>query len=101
VVTGDNFSTEVLPLSHQDLAHLTKKNGWKFNWKKELQQPDRQVFKPVILGNPIVVQGVISISIDVNFVKADLIEVAPFNFGKHKMYFNKKKRMYKQLVATL
>jgi hypothetical protein len=87
VVTGDSFSTEVLPLSKQDLLHLTKKNGWKFNWEKEYRQPDRQVFKLTISGNPAVIQGLISISTDVDFVKMNLIENAPSNFGKHKMYY--------------
>ena len=52
VVTGDSFPTEILPLSKPDLAHLTKKNGWKFDWKKEYLQSDRDVFKLTILWNP-------------------------------------------------
>ena len=35
VVTGDRLSTEILPLSKPDLIHLTKKNGWKFDWEPE------------------------------------------------------------------
>jgi hypothetical protein len=86
VVTGDSFPTEVLPLSKHDLVHLAKKNGWRFNWKKEFQQPDRQTFKLTIPKNTTVIQGLISISSDVGFVRINLIENAPFNFGKNKMY---------------
>ena len=45
VITGDSFPTEILPLSKPDLVHITKKKGWKFNWKNEYMQPDRNVFK--------------------------------------------------------
>jgi hypothetical protein len=85
-VTGDSFPTEVLPLAKPDLEHLTKKNGWKFNWKKEHQQPDRNVYKLIIAGEPAVIHGLVSLSSDINFLIMNLIESAPFNFGKNKAY---------------
>ena len=36
VVTGDSFPTDILPLTKQDVKSMTKKSGWKFDWKKEL-----------------------------------------------------------------
>ena len=36
VVTGDSFPTEILHLTKSDLKSMTKKNGWKFDWLKEL-----------------------------------------------------------------
>ena len=86
VVTGESFKTEVLPLTKLDLEHLSKKNGWKFNWKKEFLLPDREVFKLTIAGEPAVIHGLVSISPDVNFLTMNLIESAPFNFGKSKKY---------------
>ena len=62
VVTGDSFPTEILPLSKPDLIHLTTKNGWKFDWKQEFLQPDRDVFKLTIRWNPTVIHGLISIA---------------------------------------
>jgi len=87
VVTGDSFPTEILPLSKPDLVHLTKKNGWKFDWKKEYQQPDRNVFKLTILWNPTIIQGLISISPKQGYLEMYLIESAPFNYGKNKMHY--------------
>lgn len=43
-VTGDSFATEVLHLTKQDLKIITQKNGWKFDWKKELNFNDREVY---------------------------------------------------------
>jgi hypothetical protein len=87
VITGDSFSTEVLPLSKPDLVHLTKKNGWKFDWKKEFKQSDREVFKLTILLNPGIIQGLISIAPKQGYVEMYLIESAPFNYGKNKTYY--------------
>jgi hypothetical protein len=62
VITGDIFPTEIMPLSKPDLVHLTKEAGWKFDWKKEYLQYDRDVFKLTILWNPSIIQGLISIA---------------------------------------
>ena len=87
VITGDSFPTEILPLSKPDLVHLTKKNGWKFNWKKEYMQTDRNVFKLTIISNPTIIQGLISISQQHGYLEMYLIESARFNYGKNKMYY--------------
>ena len=84
VVTGDSFPTEVLPLSKPDLVHLTQKNGWKFDWKKEYMQSDRDVFKLTILWNPTIIQGLISISQKQGYLEMNLIESAPFNYAEIK-----------------
>ena len=87
VVTGDSFPTEILPLSKPDLIHLTKKNGWKFDWEKEYKQSDRDVFKLTILWNPTVIQGLLSIAQKQGYLEMHLIESAPFNCGKNKMHY--------------
>jgi len=87
VITGDSFPTEILPLSKPDLVHITKKKGWKFNWKNEYMQPDRNVFKLTIISNPTIIQGLISISQQQGYLEMYLIESAPFNYGKNKMYY--------------
>jgi len=87
VVTGDSFPTKILPLSKPDLVHLSKKNGWKFDWEKEYLHPDRDVFKLTILWNPTVIQGLISISQKQGYLEMYLIESAPFNYGKNKMHY--------------
>ena len=52
VITGDSFQTEVSLVSVSDLKNVTKKNSWLFNWKFEHKQPQREVYKLTILGNP-------------------------------------------------
>ncbi len=86
VVTGDSFKTEVSILSKADLKLVTKKNGWLFDWKKELKAPVREIYKLTIVGNPTIIQGLISMEVKEDHVYMHLVESAPFNKGKEKMY---------------
>ncbi len=85
-VSGDSFQTEVLRLTIADLKHLTKKNGWHFNWKAELGNQTKEVYKLTIVGNPGIIQGLISFTINTDHIYMDLLESAPFNLGKSKLY---------------
>jgi len=85
-VSGDSFRTEVLRLTKVDLKQVTKKNGWNFNWKTELDNNTREVYKLTIAGNPNIIQGLISFTINVDHVYMDLLENAPFNLGRNKLY---------------
>lgn len=85
-ISGDNFPTEVLPITRAGLKSITKKSGWKFNWKSEVSLENREVFKLTIEGNPHIVQGLISLTDMQDHVFLWLIESAPFNFGKPKLY---------------
>lgn len=86
VVTRDSFTTEILPLTPRDLKTITKKNGWLFNWADEYNAPDRTVYKLVIVNNVNIIQGLVSLSPAQDNVFMNLIESAPFNIGKNKMY---------------
>ncbi len=85
-ITGDSFPTCILPLTKVDLKGIAKKNGWKFDWKGELLYPDRDVFKLTIVNNTEIIQGLISVSITADNVYIHLIENAPFNIGRNKVY---------------
>lgn len=85
-ISGDSFPTEILPATKEDLKGVTKKAGWKFNWKSEAKLADRQIFKLTIVGNRNIVQGLISISDYNDHIFMHLIESAPFNYGKPKLY---------------
>ncbi len=85
-ISGDSFATEISLLSRNELPLLTKKNGWVFNWRQELALPDREVYKLTIVNNPTIIQGVISLTIKSDHVFIYLIENAPFNKGKGKLY---------------
>lgn len=86
MVTGDSFATDVSLLTPGDLQHIKKKNGWLFNWKKELSFNKNGVYKLTITGNSNVVQGLISLIVENNYVYINLVESAPFNRGKGKIY---------------
>ncbi len=86
VITGDCFKTEIIHISEFDLKEISKKNKWLFNWKSEFKSPDRDVYKLVISGNESIIQGLISLTEKQDHVYVHLIESAPFNMGKNKVY---------------
>ncbi len=86
VVTGDSFPTEISVLSTQDLKSVTKKNSWLFDWKSEFKNPIRDVYKLTIWNNPTIIQGLICLEVKEDHVYMHLVENAPFNKGKIKMY---------------
>jgi hypothetical protein len=85
-VTGDSFPTEITHLTTADLKQVTKKNGWNFNWKTELNYNDREVYKLTIQNNPNIIQGLMSLRIENDYIYMPLIESAPFNKGREKTY---------------
>lgn len=86
VITGDSFQTDVSLVDNNDLKLITKENGWLFNWKTEFKQPDRDIYKLTIVGNLEIIQGLISITEREDHVYMHLIESAPFNLGRKKVY---------------
>ncbi len=86
IVTGDSFPTEVSRMTKTDLKQVTKKNGWTFNWKSELDDNRREVYKLTISNNPNIIQGILSLTIEPDHIYMDLLESAPFNRGRNKMY---------------
>lgn len=86
VVTGDSFATEISIVTLDDLKSITKKNKWQFDWKFEYKQPEREVYKLTIVNNQQITQGIISLEIKPDHVYMHLVESAPFNKGKSKVY---------------
>ena len=86
VVTGDSFPTEISVLTTQDLKSVTKKNSWLFDWKIEFKNPKKDVYKLTIWNNPTIIQGLICVEVKEDHVYMHLVENAPFNKGKTKMY---------------
>ena len=86
VVSGDRFQTEISMLNSEDLKTLLKKNGWVFNWKIELKDTARKVYKLTIIGNPTIIQGLLSIEVKLDHIFVHLLESAKFNKGKNKIY---------------
>ncbi len=87
VPTGISFDTLVLPLIKKDLPKISRKKGWKFDWKEELQNNDKKsVMKLVMLEEPDSVQGLISFKKEAGYYFMRLIEAAPFNVGNNKQF---------------
>jgi hypothetical protein len=87
VQSGDSFPTEISLLTTAELKNIIKKNGWRFSWAKEVKVPERDIFKLTIANNPNIIQGIISLEVKANHVYMHLIESAPFNIGRNKVYF--------------
>ncbi|MFZ4401607.1 MAG: hypothetical protein ACOYO1_16370 [Bacteroidales bacterium] len=85
-ISGDSFQTEVIRLNKQDMKLITKKTGWKFNWKAEYDNIEKEVYKLCIINNPNILQGLLSVSIEHDHIFMNLLESAPFNLGKTKIY---------------
>jgi hypothetical protein len=85
-ISGDSFPTTIYPLVKTDLRNITKKNGWQFAWVAESKLPDRRVYKLTIENNPHIIQGLASLSDFTDHYYLHLVESAPFNLGKKKLY---------------
>jgi hypothetical protein len=86
VISGDSFQTDITRITKLDLKNITKKTGWLFDWKLELKYPERDVYKLTIVNNQSIIQGLISLEVKSDHVYMHLVESAPFNKGKAKMY---------------
>jgi len=85
-ISGDSFQTEISTLKKSDLKNIQKKNGWNFDWKTEFNDLKKEVYKLTIVNNPDIIQGLLSISIESDHIYMDLLESAPFNIGRQKLY---------------
>lgn len=85
-ISGDSFPTDVQPISKSDIKNLSKKNGWVFDWVAEAKLKNRNVFKLTIRNNSDIIQGMVSISDFDDHYYLHLIESAPYNLGKNKLY---------------
>jgi len=85
-ISGDSFQTDIQKVSSADLKTANKKNGWNFNWASEHKAKDRAVYKLTIQDNESIVQGLLSLTDFDDHVYVHLVESAPFNLGKKKLY---------------
>ena len=61
IITGDSFQTEISRFARTDCKVTLKKYGWNSDWKAELDDDFNEVYKLTIVGNPNIIQGVLSI----------------------------------------
>ena len=85
-VTGESFGTSITLLTRRDLADVPKKHGWNFDWRIEMRQPKRELYKLALSAGNNLIQGLISLEIKPDHVYIHLIESAPNNKGRCKVY---------------
>lgn len=85
VASGKSVDTEVSLMTAVDLKGILNRDGWRFNWKKEGQHPDREIYK-LVIQNDNAVQGLLSLQTAENYIEMHLIETAPHNYGRAKIY---------------
>lgn len=85
-ISGDSLPTVVNEVSKLDLKIVTKNRNWNFNWKAEVKRPNVKVYKLTIVNNPDIIQGLISLEDKGDHIFVNLVENAPFNIGKKKLY---------------
>jgi hypothetical protein len=61
-------------------------NGWNFDWKWEFNDLKKEVYKLTIVNNSSILQGLLSVTIENDYVYLNLLESSPFNIGKAKLY---------------
>jgi len=63
-----------------------KKKDWFFDWQSEIDYPEREIYKLTIKDNPTVIQGLLSLSREPDYILVHKIENAKFNIGKGKIF---------------
>jgi hypothetical protein len=86
LISGDSFSTDISRITKADLKNINKKEGWLFDWRLELKNPERDVYKLTIVNNQNIIQGLVSLEVKPDHVYMHLVESASFNKGKTKLY---------------
>jgi len=66
---------------------LIHKKDWLFDWKTEIKDKSKEVYKLSTVNNPSIIQGLISIEEKEDHIFMHLVESAGFNRGKDKIYF--------------
>lgn len=82
VISGDILETEFHRVTKKEI----RKKDWLFDWGYELADKKNQVYKMTIKGSNNIIQGLISMSFENDFIFVNLIESAQFNRGKEKLY---------------
>lgn len=85
-ISGDSFQTDVSRFTKADAQQVARKKGWLFNWKTELADNSKEVYKLTIVNNPSIIQGLLSLTIEADHILMNLLESAPFNIGHNKLY---------------
>ncbi|WP_373709110.1 hypothetical protein [Kaistella sp.] len=84
-ISGESFLTEITEITSTEKG-IIKNADWVFDWKSEIGEKTKSVFKLNTVENPKIIQGLISLTDKGDHIFMDLIESAKFNKGKNKLY---------------
>src|ERR1017187_7757189 len=84
-LTGDKVETEIVLLTTHDLTRL-RTLTWAFDWTLELLERGREVHALIKKIEPDEWQGFVSFSDEADHIFMHLLESAPFNRGREKLY---------------
>ena len=60
-ISGEVFNTLIRELTPSEFK-LIKRNDWVFNWQNEIKSINKQVFILTTSSNPLIIQGIISLT---------------------------------------
>lgn len=83
VITGEIVQTEFSKVNVKEI----KKKDWLFDWHLELKNKEKVVYKMTTVENKNIIQGLLSLIVEDNFISIGIVENAKFNRGKNKLYF--------------
>lgn len=84
-LTGETFETEIARMGNKDLR-LIESSEWEFDWKSEISENDRKVYKLTTKENPDIIQGLVSLEDREDHFFMHLLESAGFNRNSSKLY---------------
>jgi len=84
--TGESLPTEVSPVTLEELKKIKEQKTWVFDWVQEHRLPMHKVYKLTTIAEPQTIQGLMSMELKPDHVLMHLIESAPINRGKNKIY---------------
>ena len=84
-LTGEVFDTVIRQLNFKSLS-LIHKSEWVFDWRDEIKDDTKQVYKLTTANNPAIIHGLLSIEDKKDHIFMHLIESSKFNKGKNKVY---------------
>jgi hypothetical protein len=83
--TGEVFDTAVTRMTSGDYRRIVP-SEWLFDWKLELKDRSKEVYKLTTVNNPGIIHGLISIEDKLDHYFIHLVESSAFNKGKSKTY---------------
>ena len=84
-LTGESVETEIVRLRPED-ATILKKLEWQFDWYEEFHESNTEIHALIAKGSPSIWHGLVSASDEQDHVFMNLIESAPFNKGRDKLF---------------